>query len=55
MPDNVETHGLVSGMWFAMLSLGVFAGASLGGWLTDKYGFENGTYLVLGSQAFIVS
>ena len=55
MPDNVETHGLVSGMWFAMLSMGVFVGASAGGYLLDEYGFQNGTYFVLGSQAVIVS
>jgi MFS family permease len=52
-PDDVGTYGLVSGMWFSMMSLGCFVGSSVGGALTDNYSFQHGSYFVLFLQAFV--
>jgi len=52
-PDDVGTYGLVSGMWFSMMSLGCFAGASVAGALLDHFGFQNGIYFILILQVLV--
>ena len=37
-PDNLQTYGLVSGLWTSIFALGAFVGPSIGGLLLDKYG-----------------
>ncbi|CAG7833802.1 unnamed protein product [Allacma fusca] len=52
-PDDVGTYGLVSGLWFSMMSLGCFVGSSAGGTLSEYLGFQHGSYFILFLQAFV--
>ena len=54
-PDNVQTYGIVSGLWSSTFALGLFIGPSVGGALLDLADFRTGTYYVLGSQIVVVS
>ena len=47
MGDNKETVGLVSGIWFSSLSLGVFTGPLLGGFIYEELGFKGTTGLYI--------
>ncbi|KAG8200267.1 hypothetical protein JTE90_021918 [Oedothorax gibbosus] len=46
-PADLNTYGLVSSTIQSSMSLGGFAGPSLGGYLLDKYGFPNATMFQL--------
>ena len=48
MPDNIETNGLISGMWTSSFALGAFIGPSCTGPLLDSLGFSNSTMFVMG-------
>ncbi|XP_035704863.1 MFS-type transporter SLC18B1 isoform X2 [Folsomia candida] len=39
-PDSLKTYSVVSGLWASFLSLGMFVGPSLGGWLLDQSSFR---------------
>lgn len=46
-PDNVDTYGLVNGIWNSLFALGAFLGPSVGGILFDSIGFRMGSMVVL--------
>lgn len=57
-PDNIETYGVVSGMWTSMFALGAFIGPSIAGSLYDHFGFSYATLLIIIANvllAFLVS
>ena len=45
--DNIETYGLVSGLWTSTFALGAFVGPTLGGVMVQHLGFPLSTILVL--------
>ncbi|XP_067014420.1 MFS-type transporter SLC18B1 [Anabrus simplex] len=52
-PNNLETYGLISGLWTSTFALGAFIGPSLAGILYDHMGFRNGTMVVVGLNAIV--
>lgn len=59
MPQNMETQGMVSGLFNSCFSLGAFLGPTVGGVIVDKWGFSwgatgaSGLY-VLGTLLFLL-
>ncbi|EEB18798.1 Chromaffin granule amine transporter, putative [Pediculus humanus corporis] len=51
--NNLETYGLISGLWTSTFALGAFIGPSLGGILYDTIGFKNATMVVVTLNAFV--
>ncbi|KAK3923553.1 MFS-type transporter SLC18B1 [Frankliniella fusca] len=52
-PNNLETYGLISGLWTSTFALGAFIGPSVGGILLDYVGFRNGSMFVVGLNAVV--
>lgn len=48
LPDNIETYGLISGLWTSTFALGAFIGPSVSGLLYDSIGFRQSTIFVIG-------
>ncbi|KAG5883594.1 hypothetical protein JTB14_004788 [Gonioctena quinquepunctata] len=46
-PNNVETYGLISGLWTSTFALGAFIGPSVSGILFDIIGFAHSTMFVV--------
>ncbi|CAK9807234.1 MFS-type transporter SLC18B1 [Anthophora plagiata] len=46
-PNNLETYGLISGLWTSMFALGAFIGPSVAGILLDNIGFRNATMFIV--------
>ncbi|CAL4156364.1 unnamed protein product, partial [Meganyctiphanes norvegica] len=46
-PNNIETQGLVSGIFTSTFSFGFFTGSSVGGILLDNFGFRMGSLVPL--------
>lgn len=46
-PNNIETYGLVSGLWTSTFALGAFIGPSVAGILLDNIGFRNGSMFII--------
>lgn len=40
LEENMDTHGMVSGLFNSCFSLGAFLGPTIGGLLADKFGFD---------------
>lgn len=47
LPDNIETYGLISGLWTSTFALGAFIGPSVSGALYDSIGFRESTIFVI--------
>lgn len=45
-PNNLETYGLISGLWTSTFALGAFIGPSVAGILMDNIGFRNSTVFI---------
>lgn len=45
-PNNLETFGLISGLWTSTFALGAFIGPSVSGILYDNIGFRNASMFV---------
>lgn len=45
-PNNIETYGLVSGLWTSTFALGAFIGPTVSGLLFDSVGFRASTMFV---------
>ncbi|VDI13245.1 Hypothetical predicted protein [Mytilus galloprovincialis] len=43
MPENMDTHGIVSGYFNSLFSLGACLGPTVGGAFVDKFGFRWGS------------
>ncbi|XP_034232465.1 MFS-type transporter SLC18B1-like [Thrips palmi] len=52
-PNNLETYGLISGLWTSTFALGAFIGPSVGGILYDCVGFRAGSMFVVGLNALV--
>lgn len=48
LPDNIQTYGLISGLWTSTFALGAFIGPSVSGFLYDHVGFRNAVIFVIG-------
>lgn len=49
-PDNEQTRGMITSLWFISENLGGYIGATFGGIAFDKIGFIHGTTVVIGMQ-----
>lgn len=47
LPDNIDTYGLVSGLWTSTFALGAFFGPSISGMLYDKVGFRKAVLFII--------
>lgn len=47
LPDNIETYGLISGLWTSTFALGAFIGPSVSGALYDSIGFRTSTIFII--------
>lgn len=48
LPDNIETYGLISGLWTSTFALGAFIGPSVSGALYDSIGFRGASLFIVG-------
>lgn len=46
-PNNLETYGLISGLWTSTFALGAFIGPSIAGVLYDSLGFRAATMFIV--------
>ncbi|XP_011498704.1 PREDICTED: MFS-type transporter SLC18B1-like [Ceratosolen solmsi marchali] len=46
-PNNIETYGLISGLWTSTFALGAFIGPSIAGILFDNIGFRNASMFIV--------
>ncbi|KAJ6636068.1 MFS-type transporter SLC18B1, partial [Pseudolycoriella hygida] len=53
LPDNIETYGLISGLWTSTFALGAFIGPSVSGALYDSIGFREATIFVIGLHSLV--
>lgn len=57
-PNNLETYGLISGLWTSTFALGAFIGPSISGILYDNIGFRNASMFIVVTHllvGFIIS
>lgn len=47
LPNNLETFGLISGLWTSTFALGAFIGPSVSGILYDNIGFRHASLFVI--------
>lgn len=47
LPDNIDTYGLVSGLWTSTMALGAFIGPSISGYLYDTVGFRKAVLFII--------
>eukprot|EP00096_Caligus_rogercresseyi_P009882 TRINITY_DN3455_c0_g1_i1.p1 TRINITY_DN3455_c0_g1~~TRINITY_DN3455_c0_g1_i1.p1 ORF type:complete len:441 (+),score=64.81 TRINITY_DN3455_c0_g1_i1:89-1411(+) len=47
MENNINTYGLISGLWASTFALGAFLGPTAGAYLKDEFGFDWSSLLVL--------
>ena len=52
--DNIDTSGLITGIWTSASALGGFTGPSLSGYLYDTIGFQWGSLVVVGQQVIVL-
>lgn len=52
-PDNLETYGLISGLWTSTFALGAFIGPSVAGILLDNIGFRNASMFIVLLHALV--
>uniref|UniRef100_U5EXX6 Putative mfs-type transporter n=1 Tax=Corethrella appendiculata TaxID=1370023 RepID=U5EXX6_9DIPT len=47
LSDNIETYGLISGLWTSTFAFGAFVGPSVSGFLYDMIGFRGSTIFII--------
>ncbi|XP_071440047.1 MFS-type transporter SLC18B1-like [Hetaerina americana] len=52
-PNNLETYGLISGLWTSTFALGAFVGPSMAGILYDGVGFRHATMFVISLHVIV--
>lgn len=52
-PNNLETFGLISGLWTSAFALGAFIGPSISGILYDNIGFRNSSMFVCATHLLV--
>lgn len=45
--DNIETYGIISGIWTSTFALGAFVGPTVSGALYDSIGFAKSTIFII--------
>lgn len=55
LPNNLETYGLISGLWTSTFALGAFIGPSVAGILLDNIGFRNASMFIVILHFIVVS
>lgn len=53
LPDNIETYGLVSGLWTSTFAFGAFFGPSMSGLLYDSIGFRKAVIFIIALHAIV--
>ncbi|XP_063708219.1 MFS-type transporter SLC18B1-like isoform X2 [Culicoides brevitarsis] len=53
LPDNIETYGLISGLWTSTFAFGAFVGPSVSGFLFDSVGFRASTLFIIGLHLIV--
>lgn len=53
LPDNIETYGLISGLWTSTFALGAFIGPSVSGALYDSIGFRGASLFIVALHAAV--
>lgn len=53
--NNLETFGLISGLWTSAFALGAFIGPSVSGILYDGIGFRNASMFIFALHILVVS
>jgi MFS family permease len=53
-PNNLETYGLISGLWTSTFALGACIGPSIAGFLFDSIGFRYSTLVVIAFHVVVV-
>uniref|UniRef100_T1J6T4 Major facilitator superfamily (MFS) profile domain-containing protein n=1 Tax=Strigamia maritima TaxID=126957 RepID=T1J6T4_STRMM len=53
-PENIETYGLISGLWASGWALGSFIGPIAAGFIGEADGFQNGTLVICGQHILVV-
>ncbi|XP_055384964.1 MFS-type transporter SLC18B1-like isoform X2 [Condylostylus longicornis] len=53
LPDNMETYGLISGLWTSTFALGAFIGPSVSGVLYDTVGFRKAVIFIIGLNVLV--
>lgn len=53
LPNNIDTYGLVSGLWTSTFALGAFIGPSISGILFDSVGFRQASMFIVGVHLII--
>ncbi|XP_055696245.1 MFS-type transporter SLC18B1-like isoform X1 [Lutzomyia longipalpis] len=53
LPDNIQTYGLISGLWTSTFALGAFIGPSVSGFLYDHVGFRNAVIFIIGVHSLV--
>ena len=54
-PNNLETYGLISGLWTSSFALGAFIGPSVAGILMDYIGFPKASMFIVILHLLVVS
>lgn len=54
LPDNVDTYGLISGLWTSVFALGAFIGPTVAGILFDAIHFPLATLFVIIAEALVI-
>lgn len=52
-PNNLETYGLISGLWTSTFALGAFIGPSVAGFLYDRWDFPKATLFIVALSAIV--
>lgn len=55
LPDNIDTYGLVSGLWTSTFALGAFFGPSISGMLYDSVGFRKAVIFIIVLHLLVAS
>lgn len=53
LADNIETYGLISGLWTSTFALGAFIGPSVSGILYDSIGFRKSCIFIISLLVFV--
>lgn len=54
-PNNLETYGMISGLWTSTFALGAAIGPSVAGILYDAWGFSHASLFVIMLGIVVVS
>ena len=53
--DNIDTYGIVSGLYNSIYCFGAFLGPTVGGWMMEEWGFGWAATVIAGIYVLAVS